>query len=267
MEIHELLKENRLKLGLTQKQMAEGIVSTSFYSRVEQGISRITAIDLLMILKLHGINTIDFFSQITVNVSNGTDKEEKFIDELFIAFFSDDLYKVRQLKAEIYKDKNLSKKVKLYFKLIEALLLHNVSSIDKKTKIDIKNELFNGLNWSIPTLKLFINSMFIYNTDEILFLVNSILNKYKNSQNEIIQKLVASVCINFLDLSYQNSDFTFWGKSLDFLKNLPNVPDLLMYKLLGKYYQSILNNDKNAKIQIRKSLSISGYSNYLKLLP
>ncbi len=49
MTIGELLKENRKKLNLTQKEMAGTIVSTSFYSRVEQDNTRISAIDLLKI--------------------------------------------------------------------------------------------------------------------------------------------------------------------------------------------------------------------------
>ena len=35
MTIGELLKEYRQRKGLTQKQFADGIVSTSYYSKVE----------------------------------------------------------------------------------------------------------------------------------------------------------------------------------------------------------------------------------------
>ena len=36
MTIGELLKEERIKKGLTQKQFADGVVSTSYYSKVEK---------------------------------------------------------------------------------------------------------------------------------------------------------------------------------------------------------------------------------------
>ena len=91
MEIGELLKEYRLSLGITQKQMAKNIVSTSFYSRVEQGISRINAIDLLKILKLHSINKTDFFNQISVDVSDHSNNNAQLINMLFVAFFDNDL--------------------------------------------------------------------------------------------------------------------------------------------------------------------------------
>lgn len=50
MLIGERLKELRLFLGLTQKEMSQGIVSESFYSRVERGTRKIKIVDLLTLL-------------------------------------------------------------------------------------------------------------------------------------------------------------------------------------------------------------------------
>ena len=51
--IGSLLKAERLKLRLTQKQMAAGVISTSFYSKVENDINDINAKDLISILELN----------------------------------------------------------------------------------------------------------------------------------------------------------------------------------------------------------------------
>ena len=267
MEIGELLKEYRLSLGITQKQMAENIVSTSFYSRVEQGISRINAIDLLKILKLHSINKTDFFNQISVDVSDHSNNNAQLINMLFVAFFDNDLSQITTIKSKIEQDSSSSQNVKLYASLIEALLRHDPSLIDDELRFFIKKNLFNGLNWTISNLKLFVNSMFIYEIDELAFLVHSILKKYRTTDNEELQKITSSICINFLDLSYRNADSTFWNEILSFIKDLPNTPDLLMYKLLAKYYQALLAKDPTTLKQIRDILLLGGYHKYLDLLP
>jgi len=264
MTIGELLKENRKKLNLTQKEMAGTIVSTSFYYRVEQDNTRISAIDLLKILKVHHINISDFIDQLTIKLNNQTDEDE-IIDTLFIAFFNNDIDTVMQLKKYIYL--RASQTTKLYIKLIEALLKQYRTILNKQDEDLIRKELFNGLNWSIPTLKLFTNSMFIYTSDELSFLLTSILNKYQTTKNETVQKFIASICINFLDLCYKRKNFTFWKKGISFLFSLPSTPELLMYKLLGKYYQAILEKDKTTIDHIKTTLMLSGFSNYIELLP
>lgn len=129
MTIGELLKENRKKLNLTQKEMAGTIVSTSFYSRVEQDNTRISAIDLLKILKVHHINISDFIDQLTIKLNNQTDEDE-IIDTLFIAFFNNDIDTVMQLKKYIYL--RASQTTKLYIKLIEALLKQDRTILNKQ---------------------------------------------------------------------------------------------------------------------------------------
>ena len=52
-----------------------------------------------------------------------------------------------------------------------------------------------------------------------------------------------------------------------FLFSLPSTPELLMYKLLGKYYQAILEKDKTTIDHIKTTLMLSGFSNYIELLP
>lgn len=51
MTIGELLKSTRLNAGWTQKEMAAGVVSESFYSKVERGIHNIDADTLVKLLK------------------------------------------------------------------------------------------------------------------------------------------------------------------------------------------------------------------------
>lgn len=43
MKIGKALRVERLKLGLTQQQMCEGIISRPFYAKVESGKNKINA--------------------------------------------------------------------------------------------------------------------------------------------------------------------------------------------------------------------------------
>ncbi|MGQ5709171.1 helix-turn-helix domain-containing protein [Lactobacillus sp. PSON] len=64
MTIGEALKSLRLENGLTQKEMTGGLVSESFYSKVENGIHKIDADLLIDILSLHNFDIVDFFAKL-----------------------------------------------------------------------------------------------------------------------------------------------------------------------------------------------------------
>ncbi len=64
MTIGKALKQLRLHAGLTQDQMAAGIISESYYSKVERDIHNIDAKLLIDILRVHGFDVINFFSKI-----------------------------------------------------------------------------------------------------------------------------------------------------------------------------------------------------------
>ncbi|WP_431462547.1 helix-turn-helix transcriptional regulator [Lactobacillus crispatus] len=70
MKIGEALKSLRLHAGMTQTQMAAGIVTESFYSKVERGVHAIDANTLIKILTVHHFDVTKFFEQISNQQSN-----------------------------------------------------------------------------------------------------------------------------------------------------------------------------------------------------
>lgn len=64
MKIGEALKQERIRLGLTQEKMIHGIIDKGHYSRIERGLERISADSLLKILFMHYIDLDDFFDQV-----------------------------------------------------------------------------------------------------------------------------------------------------------------------------------------------------------
>lgn len=63
MTIGKLLKQYRIEKGLTQKQFAGNTISTSYYSKVEKNEHRITAEDLILLLRSNGISLWSFFKK------------------------------------------------------------------------------------------------------------------------------------------------------------------------------------------------------------
>lgn len=65
--IGKKLKSLRQELGLTQTEMAAGVISVSFYSKVERGLNDIGVNDFLDILQEHNISPQKFFEDFKTN--------------------------------------------------------------------------------------------------------------------------------------------------------------------------------------------------------
>ena len=64
MTIGEALKKERLRLGLTQEEMVQGVIHNGHYSKIERGIEGISAESLFKILFAHQIDLDDFLTLI-----------------------------------------------------------------------------------------------------------------------------------------------------------------------------------------------------------
>ena len=65
MTIGEALKQLRLHAGLTQNQMAAGLMSESFYSKVERDVHEIDANLLIELLTAHHFDVVSFFARVS----------------------------------------------------------------------------------------------------------------------------------------------------------------------------------------------------------
>lgn len=65
MTIGEALKQLRLHAGLTQEQMASGLMSESFYSKVERDVHEIDANLLIELLTAHHFDVVSFFTKVS----------------------------------------------------------------------------------------------------------------------------------------------------------------------------------------------------------
>lgn len=101
MTIGEALKSLRLNAGLTQTEMAAGVMTESFYSKIERGVHSIDADTLIKILTAHHFDVVEFFSRIA-NQKNSNSNFE-LIAKINLAQNKKDLQMLKQIKADIKK--------------------------------------------------------------------------------------------------------------------------------------------------------------------
>ena len=102
MTIGEALKQTRLRAGLTQKEMAAGIITPSAYSKIERGVHSVDAEVLIRILSEHHFDVTGFFAQLNFQTS----KEEpnfELLNQISFAQNKKDLEALDKISAQVKK--------------------------------------------------------------------------------------------------------------------------------------------------------------------
>lgn len=271
--VGEALKQERVKLGLTQKAFIQDTLSISQYSRIESGIQDIKISDLIHILTINNIDIKDFFLSISINSSSYSQNiidNEKVMLQLMQGFYNHDSQSLKELKKNItyYDPKNC------LLNLIELV----IAVLEKRTELLPENvfqffsdELNKSDNWISDKnfLNLLGNTMTIINIDRLNTYMKRILKTYKSNISSyplIIQKRIAGICINYLKRSSTSKNVELVNETCLLINNLSPVPELLMFKLLGLYFQNIFTNNQDKNEEILKLLSKCGYSSFIKNL-
>ena len=108
MKIGEALRQERLRLNLSQSQMAGDVLTKSFYSKVERNLCSIRANDLLSILSLHNIDYSYFFEKLKFENNDNELSETECNNLLHAAYYNNDWSKILKLQ-ELIKQKDTSK--------------------------------------------------------------------------------------------------------------------------------------------------------------
>lgn len=122
--IGKQLKIERKNRGLTQSEMCQPILSTSYYAKIEKGYHKIAAKDLLSILKQNKIDVIDFFISLEKKGATDISYEQLIHLAWSEAHLKQDIPKLHRLKKSV--DHNQEKPLfqRIFFKklLVTTLL-------------------------------------------------------------------------------------------------------------------------------------------------
>lgn len=273
MTIGEALKEERVALGLTQKQMAGDVLSVAEYSKIENMIHKIDADTLLKILALHQIDITKFYKKVAVNyVQNKRMHDVEYLTlDLEKSFYRSDVNRVEQIIDIFDALPDVSVELKLRARLILAVLKGDYSSITIDMRKQIFNRMFNREDWieNQNSLRLFGNSMFLWDFSDVSLMLDRVLDKYEHvrSYPNDVEERIAQICSNYLynGIRYQKTERM--KRAINILKKLDDIPHLVFYKLLGLYFQNYYDGNTEELKNIRNMLKNSGCNELINKFP
>jgi len=201
----EFIKKIRQEKHLTQKELAEGILSKNFLSKFERGESKITSEIFLNLLERLNVS-LDEFEQLVISKHS----QKEFLQKLETLKSQKDRYLLENLKAEekqlFQSDRNrrhLHNQI-----LVEAHLQYlQGKNIDVKQKRVIQSYLFEVEEWGDYEWELFGNIVFCLSTKETHLYLDSIFRKARLGKHDTMHKrMLCRILLNiFLEDIEANS--------------------------------------------------------------
>ena len=276
MTIGEALKQIRHELYLTQEQMCAGVVTRSFYAKVESGRNRISADKLTEILFEHDID-ITYFYQLLRNTysSQSKLKENDLNQKMNQAFNSGKIELIEQNYHKILLQSN-SSILKLRAMISVANLKDELNLIDPKVKEKLFVEFDEGANWMTrpDLLRLFTDTMPLWDSSDLSFFIGRLLAKVQNEHNipELLQARYLRVFENYLAVYYKKNNPVKTidvnvQKTFDYILNLEPTVHFLLYKVAAVYLQNLFLGKKEEAQKIKDEMKKYGYQDIVKTWP
>lgn len=266
MRIGSALKKERLRMGLTQDEMIQGIIKKSHYSKVERNLEGISADSLFEILFAHNIDIDNFLDQIKDEYRSVEGKKAIKLNQEVIKAFNESatnkmqekLHDILQLKGQtIFK----------YRAIVSVAILSgqlNLLSPDLKKQIFLQFAKYDNWFENVDALRLLANCLPIFKIEQLDNVINQLLRHYsKNrSYSERMIERIAIICNNYLYYCfYSNVEGKNISACLKFLSNLDCSYHFLFYHIAGKFYLHLFKDEKNEARKIKKQLISYGYKN------
>lgn len=276
MTIGEALREQQIFLGLSNKQMAAGIVSEATYSKVINNRQNISSDLLIKLLLFHDINLSDFFERIESEYQTQHKvQEKKILKKLTIAVNNNSLDEANTYFKKLIK---ISKNRYLLMRVNVAIAylnkdLNEISSEFKRAVVDTIN---SNSNWvmNIEALRLFSTAMVILPekiVEEQMKLFFLKIKRKKCIISEGLQERYAMICDNYLHWKYEhlesNKEYRNIEHALHYLSNLPAKTNMVIFRISGVYYQKLFAGDVKGAKRLRKQLLDMGCTTGVKNWP
>ena len=277
MEIGEALRMERLKLGLTQQQMCDGIISRPFYAKVEKGKNGINAESLFKILFKHQIEINDFCQLIQYTYLPKEEKiTNKLQEEMNYAFSTNDIDSLVSNCKKIMKFSE-NKILKLRVLVTIAYFKNELSDISDEIKKEIRIEFDEGNRWTKrpELLRLFANTMPLWSQDKLDFWIRRLLARAKSeSVTELMLERYLRIFENYLVTCYERKSIKKVSNNkciideiINYIIGATSTTHLMIYRINAIYMKALFKNDRKKTAKIRKDMNIYGYGEMITNWP
>lgn len=254
MKIGELLQKFRLEQGKTRKEFASDLISPSYYCKIEKGSHRVSAEDLIELLKRNNIRLSDFFGMFD---SQDLAKQLNLFHEMMInAHYNDDRKTLEKI-PELIQKSLLPEKIKKEQVLIARGWIETVKKsteqVNWKLREQLREKVFNLPNWNEEKLTLFCNLMPLYDCFSVNLIVQDILKEYKPPFSKELKRILLGIICNNLFLKLKIGEYEGIDKLVTIADAIPSSPDLVFYKNNIIFYKNMaLYKSSNATKYLKK---------------
>ena len=277
MEIGQALYTYRKKLGLTQGAMAAGIITVSYYSKVEKGSHRISAENLFAILAFHSIDIQEFMTLISPDLDQSQYSFKDFDQRITDAYFNNHLDVLIELAVTLPLAKGLPANLKqvLEAKLIlcQYLLTDKPEELKETSKIFIMDKIFSTSDWDDLSLALFANSLVLYDLESNHWIINNILSKKLRRFTKKQRNIILTVLINFIGVCIYHSEYNLANYYIRQAQKEAARTDNFFQKLVLEFYRLLLSSQnmetsslEDDMVSILHALSLAGLDSYAQRL-
>ena len=259
MTIGELLRAYRLEKGVTQKQFADNIVSTSYYSKVEKSEHRITAEDLIAILEHNNIGMWSFFRKLSLKGDFQYSQHTYIEDAVMNAYYNSNKKQLENIKHQV-EHGNIPNKEELSLIIsgwIECMKTDQ-DLPDVQVREELKEKIFNVPSIDLNKLTLFCNFMEFYDLDSNFYITKQAISKCIDSTDADIQEALLSIISNLLYLSIKEGNYNYTDYLLQNAQKISMKPRLFLAKMLIALYGNLIKyHFENKQIYIDKCRNLT----------
>lgn len=261
MTIGEALRYEQKIKGYTNKQMAAGIVSQATYSKVINNQQKLASDLLIKLLFYHDIDIESFFEKLkSTYMPKKKVAEKQVVSRIVDAFNTHNVLQAERHLKEL-EALNINSGRLLQSELAVAYLKNDINNVDSKLIDKILYEVNKNSNWiaDIRSLSLFTTAMIILPSEKIELEMRLFFNKLErlDTIDKKPAERYAMLCDNYLHWRYEHKEAAR-SKNIDYsikyLKALPDIPQLAIYRISGLYYEALFDKNYNKAQKIKQQL-------------
>lgn len=253
MTIGQTLKSYRLHAGMNQKEMAAGIVTQSFYSKVENDKHGIDTELLIKLLTAHHFDVVSFFGRLTNQSQNQFNSYYELESEITFAKNTKDLDKLKAIEAKINEAGNqLPSWLKFRLELAFAWVTHSNERVSPELQAKVKSLIIND-DWDRMSYYFLSQAIVLIDIEAAYELVKSAFSTFQKhpATDPFTLQFVSWIAVNFLNCCYhEKADKSYTKLPIQFLRQLPVTPEIGFSDILATYYEALFNHDNHTKNEV-----------------